>query len=145
MRHVKAWCDGSSWGSSNPKKAKAGIGVVILHEGKRIEYGRSAGKADCNRAEILAIREVLKVLLARDEFCHDLTVTIYTDSEYARMVLSKKGTSVENWKLVEDVKATMKEFGRIHLRWCKGHAGHKENVRADYLAGVGSGKYPRIG
>lgn len=137
-RKAVAYCDGSAIGSNGGKKSKIGIGVVLFHDGKRSEWGRRVGVGDNNKGELLAIREVLRALLARDDHCHELTVIIYTDSEYARLALSKRGMDTEHWKVVADIKGMMAQFNKVHIRWVRGHGGHPENIRADRLAGIGS-------
>lgn len=149
MTHIKCWCDGSSWGSSNPKKARIGVGVVWCEEGQWFEHYRTCGKGDNNKGELLAIRESLRVIKERHEdTIHEITLSLFSDSEYARIGLTSKATGDHFWRqapasyeaLAKSIKALQLCFKSVHIHWCKGHGDCEPNRRADYWAGVASGK-----
>jgi ribonuclease HI len=90
-----------------------------------------------NRMELLAVLDALKSLKR-----HDLPVDVFTDSKYVCDAIEKGW--VFNWqkKGFKDKKNPdlWREFLRIHknyklrLHWVKGHNGHPENERCDFLA-----------
>jgi ribonuclease HI len=105
------------------------------------------GEADTtnNRMEILAVIMALKAINAVSE------ITVFTDSTYVQKGISEW---IDKWKIngwrtsnKKEVKNkdlwvqldTLTAQLKINWIWVKGHSGHSENDRADYLANQGVG------
>ena len=84
--------DGACANNGKPG-AKAGIGVYFGVEDPRNVSRKIDGRQTNNRAELLAIMEVFKIL--NEEINSGVTVTIYTDSKYSINVLT---SWAENWE-----------------------------------------------
>ena len=63
-----------------------------------------------------------------------LPVKIYTDSSYAYGILVLGWKSKKNKDIVESIKKTISTFKDLTFIKVKGHAGHKGNEQADFLA-----------
>jgi len=120
-----AYTDGACTGNPGP----SGLGVVLIDGDKRRELSLYLGHGTNNIAELTAIEEAL---LAAD--ATDRAFVIHTDSQYAIGVLSKGWKAKANQELIARIKAALKPFKKLELRYVKGHAGIPENERADELA-----------
>jgi ribonuclease HI len=122
---IQIFTDGASAGNPGP----AGIGVLLRFGNHEKEISEYIGLATNNVAELKAIRAGLQALKNTTH-----PVNIYTDSRYAYGVLTLGWKAKANQKLVESIKKTMSKFKDVRIIKVKGHAGHKENERADFLA-----------
>lgn len=142
MKLVKLYSDGSSRG--NP--GKGGYGTILKYiDSKGIEHIRefSCGYklTTNNRMELLACIVGLEALNTPCE------VEIYSDSKY--LVDAFNLNWVDTWKKTNFRKGKTNEVKNIDLWerllkakeihktkfiWVKGHAGHTENERCDFLA-----------
>ena len=130
---IRIYTDGSSRGNPGP----GGYGIVMMAGNHRKEMSRGFRMTTNNRMELLAVIDALKSLKR-----HDLPVDVFTDSKYVCDAIEKGW--VFNWqkKGFKDKKNPdlWREFLRIHknyklrLHWVKGHNGHPENERCDFLA-----------
>ena len=110
---------------------------MMMAGNHRKEMSRGFRMTTNNRMELLAVLDALKSLKR-----HDLPVDVFTDSKYVCDAIEKGW--VFNWqkKGFKDKKNPdlWREFLRIHnnyklrLHWVKGHNGHPENERCDFLA-----------
>jgi len=128
---IKIYTDGACKGNPGP----GGWGALIIS---------SSGN---NRMELSAVIEALKAI--DDQVC---PLTIFTDSTYVLKGMSEwiKGWKSNNWissnkKPVKnkDLWVILDSFASLHKIewiWVKGHSGHSENDRADFLANLGVGK-----
>ena len=114
-------------GLSHP--GPSGIGVVLQYGNHQKEISRPIGTATNNIAELEAIRVGLSVIKNRD-----LAVRIHTDSSYAYGLLSKGWKAKKNKALVADIRRLVSQFADLRFIKVKGHAGHAQNERADWLA-----------
>ena len=117
--------DGASSGNPGP----AGIGVVLQYGAHAREISKYIGHATNNIAELKAIEIGLAAVKNTN-----LPVRIYTDSSYAHGVLALGWKSKKNKDLVESIKKTISTFKDLKFIRVKGHAGHKGNEQADFLA-----------
>lgn len=120
-----AYTDGACTGNPGP----AGLGVVLIDGAERRELSKYLGHGTNNIAELTAIEEAL---LAADDPTRPLV--IHTDSQYAIGVLSKGWKAKANQELIARIKATLKPFVKVQLRYVRGHAGIPDNERVDELA-----------
>lgn len=119
------YTDGASAGNPGP----AGIGVLLRYEKREKEISEYIGIATNNVAELKAIKAGLREIKNTR-----LPVRVFTDSGYAYGVLYKGWKARENKETVEQIRNLMARFKDLKFIKVKGHAGHKENERADFLA-----------
>lgn len=139
MKEVHIFTDGSCLGNPGP-----GGWAAILHlcgtEYKR-EISGGYRLTTNNRMEICAALEALKLL---KENCR---VILFTDSQYLRDAVEKGWLSdwqKRAWRKADKKPVLNVDLWRpflehmqkhnLRLMWVKGHAGHIENERCDFLA-----------
>ena len=122
---IQIFTDGASSGNPGP----SGIGVLLRFGNHEKEISEYIGLATNNIAELKAIQAGLHALKHTA-----LPVQIFTDSSYAYGVLALGWKARANSELVESIKKTMRKFKNVRIIKVKGHAGHKDNERADFLA-----------
>lgn len=122
---VVFYVDGACSGNPGP----AGLGVVMLAQGKRRERSEFLGFGTNNIAELTAIARAA-------EWVDDpkQPVIIYTDSQYSIGVLVGGWKAKANLELIVAVKAALRRLQHVRLVHVRGHSGHPENERADALA-----------
>ena len=136
-RTYQLFTDGACLGNPGP-----GGWASILREADGSDVIRTGGEPSStnNRMELLAVIDALESLPEPSR------VTIYSDSEYVLKGLSEwmSGWKAKGWKKA-DGKTVMNldlwqrlegQSSRHQLttHWVKGHAGHPENERVDFLA-----------
>lgn len=119
------YTDGASSGNPGP----AGIGVLLCYEKHEKEISKYIGIATNNIAELEAIRVGLLEIKNPD-----LPVNVFTDSSYAYGVLVMGWKAKKNSELIDQIKKILTRFKNVKLLKVKGHAGHRGNERADFLA-----------
>ena len=122
---VRIFTDGASSGNPGP----SGIGAVLEYGDHTKEISRFIGQSTNNIAELEAIRAGLLEMRVKD-----VPVRIYTDSNYAFGVLSLNWRPKKNLDVIAAIRQLMEEFCDVKLIKVKGHAGHRQNERADDLA-----------
>ena len=137
MKRIEIYTDGACRG--NPG---AGGWGAILRYGSYVKE-LSGGEPDTtnNRMELTA---VIKALEALKEPCD---VTLTTDSQYVVNAIERG--SIENWKKngwrnnkrqevanvdLWEMIIALTNIHKVKFLWVKGHNGHPENERCDYLA-----------
>ena len=80
-----------------------------------------------NRMELQAILEAVKAL------GDGRTVRIYTDSQWALNVLTRRWKAKKNRDLIEAIWA-LPHWKAVRVFWVRGHNGHRDNEKADRLA-----------
>ena len=137
MKHVEIFTDGAC--SGNP--GKGGYGVILSYNGVRKELSAGFECTTNNRMEILAAIMGLAML---KEPCR---VTLYSDSKYLTDSVNKKWIqswqkngwknskkeAVKNLELFEELIRLI-NIHNVEFVWVKGHDGHPENERCDFLA-----------
>ena len=122
---ICVFTDGASSGNPGP----SGIGVVLRYGGHEKEISQFIGQATNNIAELKAIEIGLSALKNKD-----IPVRLFTDSQYACGLLVLNWKPKKNLQLVESIKKTMATFKDVKIIKVKGHSGHPENEKADFLA-----------
>jgi ribonuclease HI len=117
--------DGASSGNPGP----SGIGVLMRYGEHTKEISNYIGHATNNIAELKAIEAGLAALKNTD-----IPVRLFTDSKYAYGLLVLNWKARKNQQVVESIKKIMQRFQDLQIVKVKGHSGHPENERADYLA-----------
>ena len=137
MKKIEIFTDGAC--SGNP--GKGGYGVILSYNGKRKELSEGFEVTTNNRMELLA---AIKGLEALKEPCE---VVLYSDSKYLIDAINKnwidswqkngwknsKKEPVKNRELFERLIELLK-IHSVEFSWVKGHDGHEENERCDFLA-----------
>ena len=136
---ILLYTDGGSHGNPGP----GGYGVVLIEGSKRRELSAGYRLTTNNRMELMAAIVGLEALRTPSE------VTLFTDSKYIVDAINK-GWAVRwqanNWKRNKREKAANPDLWErllramkpheVTVRWVKGHAGHRDNERADKLTNL---------
>src|SRR5579872_281380 len=138
MREVVIFSDGGYNGASSREHPVAiGAGIVALCEEFRQEWAIPLGTGTSQKAEILAVKTALELLTDRRQ----LSVLVVCDSQYVVGALTDYTWKLKyNRSLILSTRTLIRSFGGFRIKWVKGHATTKENVRADYLAAIACGK-----
>ncbi|MBE7054213.1 MAG: ribonuclease HI [Ruminococcaceae bacterium] len=137
MKNIDLYTDGAC--SGNP--GKGGYGVILDYNGIKKEISQGFYLTTNNRMEILAAVIGLEAL---KEPCK---VTLYSDSKYLVDSINQgwlKKWQSNNWYRTKNEKAKnvdlfkrlllQLEIHNVNFVWVKGHAGHPQNERCDFLA-----------
>lgn len=122
---VIVYADGACSGNPGP----AGLGVVVLDGGLRIERSEYLGTGTNNIAELTAILRALEEVPEPER-----PLVIHTDSQYSIGVLQKGWKAKANTELVASLRHALASRPRARLVYVPGHAGVLLNERADALA-----------
>jgi len=136
MKQVTIHTDGACEGNPGP----GGWAAVLECAGHRKELSGGAPATTNNRMELQA---AITALQALKEPC---AVELFTDSEYLRQGITEwlPGWKARGWRTADkkpvknaDLWRALDEAARRHRvqwRWVKGHNGHADNERYDWLA-----------
>jgi ribonuclease HI len=131
-------------GGAEPNPGKGGFGTILKHKGRQKEFFGGYELTTNNRMELMAVIYGLEKIKTKAK------VIVYSDSKYVvdgiekgwavnwkrNNWVRKKGNLVLNndlWKRLLDVL----DKHDVTFNWVKGHAGHLENERCDFLANKG--------
>ncbi|WP_066076657.1 ribonuclease HI [Bergeriella denitrificans] len=140
---VYLYTDGACKG--NP--GAGGWGVLMRYGEHEKELFGGEPDTTNNRMELTAVIEGLKSLKRR------CAVEIYTDSQYVKNGMESwiHGWKKNGWKTAAKKPVKNDDLWRaldglvashdVRWRWVKGHAGHRENERADALANLGAERF----
>ena len=134
MDKIYIYTDGSSRGNPGP----GGYGVVMKFKDKVKELSQGYIYTTNNRMELLAVIAALEAIKTTK-----YPIEIYSDSKYVIDSISKGW--VFNWEKKSNFGGKKSEdlwrrYLNIHnnfnlkFNWVKGHNGHEENERFDFLA-----------
>ena len=134
---VEIYSDGAC--SGNP--GRGGYGAVLIDGLKRAELSQGYHLTTNNRMELLAAIAALQSLEGKRQ------VKLYTDSRYISEAINLgwiKTWQAKNWRKSGRGKVLNPDLWQqlvdmlakheVEVIWVEGHAGHKENERADRLA-----------
>lgn len=131
-------------GGAEPNPGKGGFGVILKHKDKQKELFAGYEFTTNNRMELMA------VIIGLEKIKTEAKVTVYSDSKYVvdgivkgwainwkkNKWVKKKGNLVLNKDLWERLLNVIEKH-KVEFNWVKGHAGHIENERCDFLANQG--------
>ncbi len=152
MNTVNIWTDGSC---NNATHDKGGYGVVMefMNESKKkfnVEYiGGSFSNTTSSRMELMGVISSLKRVTPNYRCLVHCDNRYVVDSFMKGWVFTweKQGWLERvNKDLWIDFLKEYRKFPKNHivLRWIKGHAKNKRNIRADQLASMGAKKRNKI-
>jgi len=130
---IRIYTDGAAKG--NP--GNGGYGAILDYQGQRKELAQGFRMTTNNRMELLAVIVGLEAIKKPG-----WEVEVISDSKYVVDAVEKgwlknwvkkafKGKkNIDLWKRYLDAAKTHK----VKFKWIKGHTGHLENERCDYLA-----------
>ena len=133
---VDIFTDGACSGNPGP----GGWGAILRYRGTEREINGGEANTTNNRMEMMAAIQALEALRRPSR------VTLYTDSKYLSDGITKwiHGWKRRRWKTAGKKPVKNQDLWQrldaaiaghdIEWRWVKGHAGHRENERADALA-----------
>jgi ribonuclease HI len=140
---IRIYTDGAAQGNPGP----GGYGVVMKFKDAVKELAEGFRLTTNNRMELLAVIKGLEAI-KKD----GIAVTIYSDSKY--VVDSVEKGWIWTWQKKNfDKKANPDLWQRyipLHMKfkpkfvWIRGHAGHPENERCDFLAVQAASKGPLL-
>jgi ribonuclease HI len=130
---ISIFTDGAAQGNPGP----GGYGVILKYRDFVKELSEGFRLTTNNRMELLAVIKGLEAI--RKE---GIPVQIFSDSQYVIHAIEKGwlwGWQKKNFKDKKNVDLWLR-YIPLHKKyspkfiWVKGHAGHPENERCDYLA-----------
>lgn len=136
---INIYTDGACKGNPGP----GGWGALIIENGEKNEIFGGEANTTNNRMEIMAVIMALRSIEKKCE------ITVFTDSTYVQKGINEW---IDKWKINgwrtsnrKDVKNkdlwvqldSLNSEIIVNWIWVKGHSGHPENDRADFLANQG--------
>lgn len=139
MPDYRIYTDGATRKNPGP----SGWAAVILGNGRRVEIGGAEKYSTNNRMEMMAVIEALRHVALESD---DTRITVHSDSAY---VIGGITRHIKKWRLNGYIKADktpvenrdlweiLDGLSDASVRYVKvaGHAGNRENERADEIAG----------
>ena len=139
---IRIYTDGAAQGNPGP----GGYGVIMKYGDYVKELSQGFRLTTNNRMELLAVITGLETIKKEG-----IPVTIFSDSEYVINAIEKGW--LWGWEKKNFAKKANPDLWQryipLHKRfnpkftWVRGHAGHPENERCDYLA-VKAAKTPPL-
>jgi ribonuclease HI len=135
---VEIFTDGACSGNPGP----GGWGAILRYNGVEKELSGGEAATTNNRMELQA---AIAALNALKKPC---TVDLHTDSSYLRNGIAEwlDGWKRRGWRTAEKKPVknvdlwqaldAARQRHKVTWHWIKGHAGHRENERADELARI---------
>lgn len=130
---IKIYTDGAAQGNPGP----GGYGVILKYKDHVKELSQGFRLTTNNRMELLAVIKGLEAI-KKD----GIPVSVYSDSEYVVNAVEKGW--IWNWEKQNFKKKANADLWKRYIplhhkfkpkfNWIRGHAGHPENERCDYLA-----------
>lgn len=138
---IRIYTDGAAQGNPGP----GGFGVILKFKDAVKEISGGFRLTTNNRMELLAVISGLEAI-KKD----GIAITIYSDSKY--VVDSVEKGWIWGWQKKNFAKKKNADLWQRYIplhqkykpkfSWIKGHAGHPENERCDFLAVQAATKHP---
>lgn len=136
---VEIFTDGACRGNPGP----GGWGVLLRYNGHEKELYGALINTTNNQMELTAAIEGLNAITRSCE------VRVVTDSQYVKNGITSwiinwrqrnwrgaNGRAIKNQELWQQLDMAVARHKKVTWDWVKGHSGHPENERADYLANI---------
>lgn len=130
---IKIYTDGAAQGNPGP----GGYGVILKYKDYVKELAEGFRLTTNNRMELLAVITGLEAIKKEG-----IPVSIYSDSQYVVKAIEEGW--IWSWEKKNFAKKKNADLWRRYIplhkkykpkfHWVRGHAGHVENERCDYLA-----------
>ena len=137
---IRIYTDGAAQGNPGP----GGFGVILKYNDNIKELSQGFRLTTNNRMELMAVIAGLEAI-KKD----GIPVSIYSDSEY--VVKAVEEGWLWNWEKKNFNKKKNADLWMRYIplhkkykpkfHWIRGHAGHPENERCDYLAVQAATRY----
>lgn len=136
MKQIEIFTDGACKGNPGP----GGWGALLRYKGQEKALKGAEANTTNNRMELMA---AICALQSVREPCE---ITLTTDSQYVRKGVTEwmAGWKRNGWRTADKKPVKNQDLWqaldaaaaihKMHWRWVKGHAGHRENEMADQLA-----------
>lgn len=140
---IRIFTDGAAQGNPGP----GGYGTILKFKDAVKEISEGFRLTTNNRMELLAVIKGLEAI-KKD----GIPIVIFSDSKYVVDAVEKGW--IWNWKKKNFANKANTDLWRRYIplhekfkprfQWIKGHAGHIENERCDYLAVKAAEGYPLL-
>ena len=140
---IRIYTDGAAQGNPGP----GGYGVILKYKDHVKELSQGFRLTTNNRMELLAVITGLEAIKTEG-----IPVTIYSDSQY--VVKAVEQGWIWGWERKDFAKKKNPDLWRRYIplhrkfnpkfQWIRGHAGHSENERCDYLAVTAASTAPLL-
>jgi ribonuclease HI len=130
---IRIYTDGAAQGNPGP----GGYGVILKYRDHVKELSQGFRLTTNNRMELLGVITGLEAIKVEG-----IPVTIYSDSQY--VVKAVEQGWIWGWEKKDFAKKKNSDLWKRYIplhrkfkpkfQWIRGHAGHAENERCDYLA-----------
>ena len=142
---VIIYTDGSCLGNPGP----GGWGVLYTYKGNTKEVSGGEPETTNNRMELMA------AIVALEGLKRPCEVTLISDSQYVRKGITEwiQGWVKKGWKNSQGKEVVNRDLWErllkavephtIEWQWVKGHSGHPENEKVDFLARNEAAKFKK--
>lgn len=131
-------------GATKPNPGKGGFGVIMRYKAYEKEFFQGFNETTNNRMELMG------VIHGFENLKRTSIVSVYSDSRYVVNGISngwaekwKKNnwiksddTIVQNFDLWDKLLDLISQHRFVTFKWIRGHSGHPENERCDFLANL---------
>lgn len=125
---IQIFTDGSSLGNPGP----GGFCAIIKKETKTYIVKGGENHTTNNRMEMSAI--IAGLYYVHKKITRELNVEVFSDSSLIIETMRKGWRRKKNLDLWAKLDSIAAKFDKIKWHWIRGHAGHKENTKADHIA-----------
>jgi ribonuclease HI len=136
MKKVEIFTDGACKGNPGP----GGYGIILRFQGQCKELNGFENVTTNNRMELMG------AIIALSQLKEPCDVDLYSDSQYLSKGITEwlPAWKARGWKTAskkpvqnQDLWQQIDRLNQVHKiqwKWVRGHTGHPENERCDFLA-----------